>query len=130
MGRKSIFICLGLYIGAVLAAGGPASPLSPFDWEMTQLTETSISHGQLGGYLKFAENTEFSVLADRKCRVFPGDSDWPSSDVWKQLNTTLNGALIKAVPASSACYKQTVFNDYDDSKCKILTDSWANGFNR
>jgi len=118
-----------LHSGAVLAAAGPGTPPELFDWEKAQLTQDTTSHGHLDKYLKFHEGAQPSVLVDRACRVFPGDSDWPSADVWREFNTTLQGALIKAVPASSVCYK-TEFNNYDVSRCNAVSGNWSTGFDR
>ena len=130
MRTASALLNISVLSGAALTVEGLLSPPDLFDWEKVQLSEGLISNGQLGSYLNFAESAQPSPLADRRCRVFPGDPDWPSADVWKDLNTTLNGALIKAVPAASPCYKQTAFNDYDESKCNAISGNWSGGFNR
>jgi hypothetical protein len=35
---------------------------------------------------------------------YPDSPSWPTPSEWSSLNTTLNGNLIKAVPAASPCY--------------------------
>jgi len=119
---------LGIWSAAAMAAG-PKFPLELFQWEKVQLTESSASRS-LGANVKPLDGAPASVLAGKKCRVFPGDSDWPITAVWQELNTTLSGALIKAVPAASVCYKQTAFNNYDEAKCTNLSSAWFGELNR
>ena len=62
-----------------------------------------------------------------RCRVYPGDSAWPNTGVWNQLNATLGGALIKGVPAASICY----FNGtggHDGAACDELAANWTNSY--
>ena len=126
---KSTRIVWGLSAWAVCGlAAGPPSPQGLFDWEKVQLSPDS--NHQLGDYLKFDEATKTSALANRTCRVYPGDSDWPNADAWRELNTSSNGALIKAVPISSVCYKQTTFSNYDEEKCKTLSANWFSEVDR
>ncbi|KAI2779933.1 FAD-binding domain-containing protein [Daldinia loculata] len=51
------------------------------------------------------------------CKVFPGDSDWPSVAEWSRLNMTLEGALLRPTPAAAACYQGP---DYDLERCTYL----------
>lgn len=51
-----------------------------------------------------------------RCKVYPGDSTWPSSSEWAQLNRTLGGALLKGVPAANICYSNGT-RRYDEAAC-------------
>jgi len=128
MRPKTALLGVSVSPGAVLATQGPQSPLGLLEWEKAQLAQNSISRGHLDTYLRFAESDGPQILAGRKCKVFPGDTNWPSPEVWRELNTTLNGALIKGVPASSVCYKAT--SNYDEAKCSALSGNWSFGFDR
>ena len=55
-----------------------------------------------------------------KCKCFPGDSCWPSSREWRNLNSTVGGRLIATVPLGEACHG----DKYDSFKCQQLRDSW------
>ncbi|KAK3689365.1 hypothetical protein B0T22DRAFT_499138 [Podospora appendiculata] len=45
-----------------------------------------------------------------RCRAFPGSEDWPAESEWKQLNDTLEGALLRPIHAASACYQGDYYN--------------------
>lgn len=60
-----------------------------------------------------------------RCKVYPGDSKWPSSGEWAQLNRTLGGALLKGVPAASICYSNGT-RGYDEAACSNLAANWTN----
>jgi hypothetical protein len=48
-------------------------------------------------------------------RAFPENSDWPTNSGWKQLNTSLEGALLKSVLLTSVFYVGPL---QDVIKCK------------
>ncbi|KAI0017750.1 FAD-binding domain-containing protein [Xylariomycetidae sp. FL0641] len=64
-----------------------------------------------------------SAAESSQCRVLPGDSAWPSSDAWAELNSTVNGNLIAAVPIASVCHDDP-FNNYDSSACTNVQDTY------
>ena len=57
------------------------------------------------------------------CRCFPGDSCWPSSEVWQAFNETIGGKLIATVPLGSLCHNDG-FSLYDAQKCHYLQTQW------
>jgi hypothetical protein len=64
---------------------------------------------------------------EARCKVYPGDKAWPKPSEWEQLNKTLGGALIKAVPQASVCY----FNgtrQHDGAACATLAGNWTNSY--
>ncbi|KAJ5222031.1 CAZyme family AA7 [Penicillium citrinum] len=54
------------------------------------------------------------------CRCFPGDSCWPSVDVWTQFNQSVDGRLVKTVPLGTPCHSP----NYDAKKCSKLKQGW------
>lgn len=56
------------------------------------------------------------------CKIFPGDSQWPSLSTWATFNTTLGGALIKGSPPALACYNGT----YDAAQCTEVKAQYFN----
>ncbi|KAF9740079.1 hypothetical protein PMIN03_004535 [Paraphaeosphaeria minitans] len=72
-----------------------------FPDESVQLTDDDvadnfdITFGQLPGGPK------------AQCKTFPGDRNWPTLDRWNAFNSSLEGALLKAVPPAAACYSGT-----------------------
>ncbi|KAK8876992.1 FAD-binding domain-containing protein [Apiospora arundinis] len=61
------------------------------------------------------------------CRTIPGDTSWPDTSVWSQLNTTVGGKLIRTVPLAAVCHK-TIAGEpnpsYDEEQCAMLRDHW------
>ncbi|RYP49501.1 hypothetical protein DL768_004804 [Monosporascus sp. mg162] len=61
-----------------------------------------------------------------KCRVFPGDEDWPSERKWKILNKLLGNALIPTTPLAAPCYSN--WGVYDAAKCEAITANWGDAY--
>lgn len=58
------------------------------------------------------------------CKSSPLDPSWPSEDDWISLNTTINGSLLRTVPAASACWPGEPFSS--SISCDVATDKWTN----
>ncbi|KAI1358100.1 hypothetical protein F5Y08DRAFT_333400 [Xylaria arbuscula] len=62
-----------------------------------------------------------------QCRSIPSDPSWPSEDIWANLNDTVHGRLITAVPIAAPCHA-SVFEQpnelFNEDKCAILRDNW------
>ncbi|KAH8653558.1 hypothetical protein BX600DRAFT_385991 [Xylariales sp. PMI_506] len=56
------------------------------------------------------------------CKCFPGDTCWPSTAEWNQLNETVDGRLIETVPIGSPCHAP----NYNATECKYLQKEWRN----
>lgn len=56
------------------------------------------------------------------CKVFPGDSKWPTDAQWTELNQTAKGSLIKTVPIGAPCYPGPL---YDAKRCEYLIAQWS-----
>ncbi|KAF2678436.1 FAD/FMN-containing isoamyl alcohol oxidase-like protein MreA [Lentithecium fluviatile CBS 122367] len=61
-----------------------------------------------------------------KCKTFPGDSHWPSSERWDAFNASLGGALVRGIPPAAACYE----GPYEDAaRCEVVrTGSRSSNF--
>ncbi|KAK3317592.1 hypothetical protein B0T19DRAFT_435238 [Cercophora scortea] len=98
------FICaLASLANVVLATN-----LAYLPFEKIQLTEADV-----GNFTAVAFGNRKFHHGDKhrdKCRAFPGTEDWPADSEWKQLNDTLEGALLHPVPAASACYQGEYYN--------------------
>ena len=56
-----------------------------------------------------------------RCRVLPGDYDWPSIAQWDKLNNTIvGGKLILNVPLGSPCHDPT----YNAAQCAAIRQGW------
>ena len=104
-----------------------------FDYETVQLTDaalerTEASHetATISKRVAFAPIIESQLHprnSSRKCKVFPGDQEWPSDSEWSTINDVLGGALISTIPLASPCY--TNWGNYDNEKCAAITAGWS-----
>jgi hypothetical protein len=75
------------------------------------------------------QGTPFKALDKRannnssSCRCFPGDTCWPSTEVWNELNRTLAGRLIPTIPIASVCHDSS-FGPYDADACASVQSTW------
>lgn len=75
--------------------------------------------------LLLASPAAAAVLAGRKCRLTPSDASWPSTEEWTSLNASIDGRLLRTVPAASSCWPGNPFDSTID--CQDVTDGWGNG---
>ncbi|KAK3312534.1 hypothetical protein B0H66DRAFT_485854 [Apodospora peruviana] len=97
------------------------------DAVLANLTALQLTNISLFG---FPADEEEGTLRKRDvpigtCRVFPGDSRWPSKLVWFLLDLLTGGALIETVPIGAVCYPNS--GVYDAAKCQTLKDNWTKG---
>ena len=59
------------------------------------------------------------------CKVFPGDSAWPSPHAWDVLSQVTGNSLVASVPRASSCYDGP---RYDPKDCEYLTSNWTNSY--
>lgn len=55
-----------------------------------------------------------------KCLHLPTSSSWPNKTKWNQLNTTVNGRLIRGIPLGQPCYE----TQFDAEECARVRDAW------
>ena len=60
------------------------------------------------------------VQAD--CKTTPSDARWPSYDACRALNASIDGALVRTVPAGSGCYTNGSFDSA--IPCMVAEDGW------
>lgn len=102
MPSSYIYLFLLMSFGAVAAYNFPYEDNQLVDSDAAE--NLDIAFGQL------------PVSEKGRCKTFPGDVDWPSNVRWDVFNTSLGGALLKAVPPAAACYSGM----YEDtSKCSL-----------
>jgi hypothetical protein len=61
-----------------------------------------------------------SGVTAQDCHCLPDDSCWPSESKWAQLNSTVDGRLVKVAPIGSVCHDPY----YDEAKCTELQGNW------
>ncbi|KAI8960805.1 FAD binding domain protein [Daldinia sp. FL1419] len=67
----------------------------------------------------------FNTFRRPRCRCFPGDPCWPSSDEWNSFNNTIRGRLIATVPIASPCHDTFPGVSYDADKCAEIRANWG-----
>ncbi|GAW23474.1 hypothetical protein ANO14919_130330 [Xylariales sp. No.14919] len=73
-----------------------------FPFEATALEEKDIGNFSA---IAFADRSTASPVYDGpECKVYPGAAAWPLEAEWTRLNSTIDGALLKPVPAAAVCY--------------------------
>ncbi|KAF2752156.1 FAD-binding domain-containing protein [Sporormia fimetaria CBS 119925] len=105
------------------------SHLPLFEYETHQLTDEFLSTltPDIRALVAFGSASDSLPPKNTSaCKVFPGDTNWPSPAVWTALNTTLNGALISTVPAASPCY--TNWGNYNADTCAAVTKNFTNPY--
>ncbi|KAK3319430.1 hypothetical protein B0H66DRAFT_268676 [Apodospora peruviana] len=87
--------------------------------------DTTLAGRDIGSSSSIAfGHTSRSALIRRdapKCKVFPGDRNWPSDSEWLRFNSSLGGALLKPRPAAAVCYRSSP--EYDAAACSFLLNN-------
>jgi hypothetical protein len=123
-------------VGPVSAAGA-----SYFGYETRQLTDEVVhllySNPDLAGDARlfdFDHKTDTDEEArsgahhHRRCKVFPGDDDWPSKSTWDKFERLLGGkgTLIPTTPIAAPCYPDR--KEYSPEKCEEITAKWSDPY--
>ena len=66
-----------------------------------------------------------TVSKQPACKCTPGDSCWPSTQIWTLLNATVSGALIKTTPIAISCYPGARQNA---AQCQNIDNSWSDPY--
>ena len=65
------------------------------------------------------------VFAAKICKTTPHRSSWPSEHDWQALNSSIDGRLLKTVPAASSCWSGNPFGS--KVSCDAVEDGWGSG---
>ncbi|KAL4924134.1 putative isoamyl alcohol oxidase [Aspergillus undulatus] len=57
------------------------------------------------------------------CKSTPQDATWPSLQEWSALNKSIDGTLLKTIPAASSCYPGNPFAS--TKNCTDVTNHWS-----
>jgi len=72
-------------------------------------------------------NPSIPLCADkgiRQCKAFPGTSSWPTVAQWNELNATLNGNLLHALPPGAVC--DSDLPKYNNATCTQVRQAYGN----
>lgn len=113
------------WVGLLLARYIQAAP-ELFDSETEQLTPADIQALPAEYNLLFKPGPPSgSPAANRSCKVYPGDTDWPSDEIWSALNQAVGGNLLKPRLRASVCYDGPY---YDGAECAHISANWTNSY--
>ena len=65
------------------------------------------------------------VFAAKTCKTTPHRSSWPSEHDWQALNSSIDGRLLKTVPAASSCWSGNPFGS--KLSCDAVESGWSSG---
>ncbi|KAF2850440.1 FAD/FMN-containing isoamyl alcohol oxidase-like protein MreA [Plenodomus tracheiphilus IPT5] len=115
-------------ITALLAASTTASPLLSANVN-TGVFNADVDLRNVAPSVKslFQSGSSTGVNTTSRCKVYPGDPEWPSDETWAQLNKLTDNRLIaKPTPLASVCYPGA---DYNAAKCSEYTvPAWQKSY--
>lgn len=76
-------------------------------------------------HILLASPAAAAILAKQNCRATPSDASWPSTEEWASLNASIDGTLLRTVPAASSCWPGNPFGSKLD--CEDVSNGWGNG---
>ena len=91
-----------------------AETAANFPFESAQLTDAEIGNFSA---IAFGDRSAANGAAGPDCKTYPGSDGWPLDDEWARLNSSLDGVLLKPVPAAAACYEGPY---QDQAQCDFL----------
>ncbi|KAF9738247.1 hypothetical protein PMIN04_001604 [Paraphaeosphaeria minitans] len=96
---------------ALLATSATATPIiTPASWDVRSLFLS-----------KTAPNNTSS-----RCKVYPGDRNWPSDEAWANLNKRVDNRLLdRPEPLASVCYSGARYNA---EECVKVTAHWNESY--
>ncbi|EKG19803.1 FAD linked oxidase [Macrophomina phaseolina MS6] len=65
------------------------------------------------------------VLGAASCKTTPHDAAWPTNEEWAELNKTIDGTLLRTVPAASSCWPGNPFDS--PISCDVVKGNWTSG---
>ena len=85
-----------------------------FPFESVQLTDAEIGNFSA---IAFGDRSAAHGDAAPECKAYPGSEGWPLEEEWVRLNNSVDGVLLKPVPAAAVCYEGPY---HDQAQCDFL----------
>ncbi|KAF2116668.1 FAD binding domain-containing protein [Lophiotrema nucula] len=127
MGRRSPRCSSAVFwLTALLAGSSQASPILTAP-DLIRLVESKLNGLPSKVVSLFLpESSQPPAGSTSRCKVYPGDANWPSDETWAKLNDVLDGRLLtKPEPQASVCYNGPL---YDAEKCANITATWSRSY--
>ncbi|KAK6833382.1 FAD-binding domain-containing protein [Apiospora arundinis] len=96
-------VAASLDIGPVFETVLPGST-SPEAFQLTDAVLSNLTSLDLGNITLFRFD-DGSQPGTSRCKAFPGESAWPTTETWNTLNVLTGGKLITTVPIGAVCYQ-------------------------
>ncbi|KAI0389461.1 FAD/FMN-containing isoamyl alcohol oxidase MreA [Xylariaceae sp. FL0594] len=118
--KKANSLCHALAILSVIfsVALGSQSPDTNLDEDLCLRRTPSLTSTSPPPWAQ--PNQTASTAA---CRCYPGDSCWPSIEIWDAFNKTIGGRLTSTVPLAAPCHEDA-FGPYNATECAALQAEW------
>ena len=58
-----------------------------------------------------------------RCKPKYGSPEWPSAIAWQQLNDSVSGRLVAAIPPGAVCHPS--MKEYNNVSCSSVADQWT-----
>ncbi|KAF2005238.1 FAD binding domain-containing protein [Amniculicola lignicola CBS 123094] len=127
MGRRSSTVIFWLTTALVISSN--ASPiLGSSKSDLLDLLNSNLKSLPSGLKSLFLPEAllPFSPGSSSRCKVYPGDKNWPSDEAWNKLNELTGDRLLsKPEPQGSICYPGAHF---DAAKCANITAVWSRSY--
>lgn len=126
MDRRTRYGFSAWWFTALLAALSAANPvLSGADLvRAVDSTLTSVSAALKGLFLP--ESLQAPSNRTSRCKVYPGDPEWPSDEAWAKLDELTDHRLLaRPEPQAAVCYNGPL---YDAEKCAQITATWNSSY--
>ncbi|KAF2447175.1 FAD binding domain-containing protein [Karstenula rhodostoma CBS 690.94] len=109
---------------ALLATSATATPiLTPANW--MRMVDNSLKGVAADVRSLFLSGTAPNNTSSR-CKVYPGDRNWPSDETWANLNKLVENRLLdRPEPLASVCYNGTLYNA---EECVKVTAHWNESY--
>jgi hypothetical protein len=121
---------LPIWISALLATTTGATPILSGNLNVGSLNADVDLQGVPSTLKSLFEPGSGSApnVTTSRCKVYPGDANWPSDDAWTQLNDLSGGRLIAdPTPLAAVCYPDQP--TYDAAKCaSYTTPEWQRSY--
>jgi len=111
----------------------PSAPPGPAQLQLTETVVTNLTATlslPVASLFRFGDDdggngnsNSNTKAADTKCKVFPGDADYPSKAEWAIFSILAGNALIETVPLGAYCFANS--GVYDAARCQYLLDNWT-----
>jgi len=124
MSRQHCEMSTSFWLTVLLVASTAANPISS-PGNLDNVLDSALEDVSSNIKRLFLPETPPAYESSR-CKVYPGDRNWPTDEAWAKLNQlTDNRLLSRPDPQASACYDGPLYNA---TKCSEMTAVWGRSY--